>query len=164
MKPRSYRYLEAAALRRVPRVPWPLNRVDTTLDTVRARHGRRRWKAAKGWSKSVIRAWDKKTLGDDLLSHQLAVPSAREGLTSVFGTGTGGTPLLRSPSVSICTLWRVGRAMRWECSPEAQGDDAYGQASRGISTGRLNTLPCVDLQPIDQIICLVSSVSTRERG
>jgi hypothetical protein len=34
--------------------------------------------------------------GSDLLSHKasLAVPSAVEGLTSVFGMGTGVTPLL----------------------------------------------------------------------
>ena len=31
--------------------------------------------------------------GNDLLSHrQAAVPSARQGLTSVFGMGTGGSP------------------------------------------------------------------------
>ena len=36
--------------------------------------------------------------GDDLLSHpQRAVPSARQGLTSVFGMGTGGSPALWSP-------------------------------------------------------------------
>ena len=35
----------------------------------------------------------KKKPGNDLLSHrQAAVPSARQGLTSVFGMGTGGTP------------------------------------------------------------------------
>ena len=38
----------------------------------------------------------KNTPGSDLLSHALthAVPSAVEGLTSVFGMGTGVTPLL----------------------------------------------------------------------
>ncbi len=36
--------------------------------------------------------------GNDLLSHpQGAVPSARQGLTSVFGMGTGGSPALWSP-------------------------------------------------------------------
>jgi hypothetical protein len=35
-----------------------------------------------------------KALGNDLLSHRVtaAVPSAREGLTSVFGMGTGVSP------------------------------------------------------------------------
>ena len=39
--------------------------------------------------------------GDDLLSHTLsrAVQSARRGLTSVFGMGTGGTPAVRSPEI-----------------------------------------------------------------
>ncbi len=34
----------------------------------------------------------------------------------------------------------------------------YGQASRKISTGRLNALPHLDRQPIDQIFSLVPSV------
>ena len=40
--------------------------------------------------------------GDDLLFHTVtsAVPSALEGLTSVFGMGTGVTPPLRSPGSS----------------------------------------------------------------
>ena len=39
--------------------------------------------------------------GDDLLSHAVAdaVPSALEGLTSVFGMGTGVTPPLESPEI-----------------------------------------------------------------
>ena len=38
--------------------------------------------------------------GNYLLSHTLsrAVPSAQQGLTSVFGMGTGGTPAVRSPT------------------------------------------------------------------
>jgi hypothetical protein len=44
------------------------------------------------------RAW-KNNPGSDLLSHTVtrAVPSAVEGLTSVFGMGTGVTPLLWPP-------------------------------------------------------------------
>ena len=40
----------------------------------------------------------------------------------------------------------------------------YGQASRKISTGRLNTLPHLDRQPIDQIISLVPSVRLKRKG
>ena len=40
----------------------------------------------------------------------------------------------------------------------------YGQASRKISTGRLNTLPHLDRQPINQIISLVPSVCFKQRG
>ncbi len=39
----------------------------------------------------------KKKSGNYLLSHYTAVPSAFEGLTSVFGMGTGVTPQLLSP-------------------------------------------------------------------
>ena len=47
----------------------------------------------------------KKKPGNDLLSHgRTAVPSAQEGLTTVFGMGTGGTPLLWSPDLLILSL------------------------------------------------------------
>jgi hypothetical protein len=41
--------------------------------------------------------------GNDLLSHTLsrAVQSARRGLTSVFGMGTGGSPAVRSPTKQL---------------------------------------------------------------
>ena len=55
-----------------------------------ARHGRR--------GAFLLSRGQKKKLGDVLLSHPKAVPSALKGLTSVFGMGTGGTPSLRSPS------------------------------------------------------------------
>ena len=37
----------------------------------------------------------------------------------------------------------------------------YGQASRKISTGRLNTLPHLDRQPINQIFSLVPLGASR---
>ena len=40
----------------------------------------------------------------------------------------------------------------------------YGQASRLISTGRLNTLPCLHLQPIEQVVSLFPSGPSRGRG
>ena len=44
--------------------------------------------------------------GSDLLSHAVAhaVPSARQGLTSVFGMGTGGTPALQPPGMFIVVV------------------------------------------------------------
>ncbi len=36
-------------------------------------------------------------VGDDLLSRFIAVPLALLGLTSLFGMGRGGTPMLKSP-------------------------------------------------------------------
>ena len=40
-----------------------------------------------------------KEIGDDVLSHRVApaVPSALWGLTSEFGMGSGGSPMLESP-------------------------------------------------------------------
>ena len=71
--------------------------------------------------------------GDDLLSHTVtdAVPSALEGLTTVFGMGTGVTPPLQSPESQN---FRQGKF--------------YGQASRPISTGKLHALPHFHIQPI----------------
>jgi hypothetical protein len=40
---------------------------------------------------------NKKSPGDDLLSHVSAVPSALKGLASVFGMRTGVSPTLKSP-------------------------------------------------------------------
>ena len=49
-----------------------------------------------------------KNPGSDLLSHTVtrAVPSAVEGLTSVFGMGTGVTPLLSPPGNSATGMTR----------------------------------------------------------
>ena len=53
------------------------------------------------------------TPGDALLSHKvsLAVPSALEGLTSVFGMGTGVAPPLMPPGISVeyPALWVLAR-------------------------------------------------------
>ena len=40
----------------------------------------------------------------------------------------------------------------------------YGQASRLISTGRLNASPRLHRRPIDQVVYLVPSVSSRDMG
>ncbi len=89
--------------------------------------------------------------GDDLLSHKvaLAVPSALEGLTSVFGMGTGVTPPLRSPgncSEYLARLRLLGEADKLGIYFAGEGSIAsvrcesllfgkfYGQASRPIST------------------------------
>ena len=66
----------------------------------------------------------KKKPGNDLLSHSqaavreyafggYAVPSARQGLTSVFGMGTGGSP----------ALWSPGKIHKREGNPGARGGD-----------------------------------------
>ena len=52
--------------------------------------------------------------GNGLLSHKvsLAVPSALEGLTSVFGMGTGVAPPLRSPGSGLEYLATKGTKLR----------------------------------------------------
>ena len=52
--------------------------------------------------------------GDDLLSHSVpaAVPSACQGLTSVFGMGTGGSPELSSPSKRGAKVYRRKRRVK----------------------------------------------------
>ena len=42
--------------------------------------------------------------------------------------------------------------------------EKYGQAARAISTGRLNMLPCVDRQPINQLFSLGPLGASRARG
>ena len=72
----------------------------------------------------------------------------------MFGMGTGITPPLWPPGQipschpHVCAGWTEGTGSTQQ----------YGQASRLISTGRLNMLPCVDLQPIDQVFSLVPLV------
>jgi hypothetical protein len=55
-----------------------------------------------------VRARCKKKPGNDLLSHSAAraVPSARAGLTSVFGMGTGVSPPLWSPGFLFVRHYR----------------------------------------------------------
>ena len=50
------------------------------------------------------------------------------------------------------------RACAARCCVVIKTKREYGQASRKISTGRLNALPHLDLQPINQIFSLVPSV------
>jgi hypothetical protein len=93
--------------------------------------------------------------GDDLLSHIVAnaVPSALEGLTAVFGMGTGVTPPLMSPE-NRCRS-QVFKPVTF--IPFLSDNDRldsfkqgkfYGQAARPISTGKLHTLPRFHTQPI----------------
>ena len=132
-----------------------------------------------------------------------AVPSAREGLTSVVGMGTGVSPPLWSPGNSFACHLRASRttgagpagtslcarrrrrpprsAIRYVCAccsrralqlervsheprRARRVSEKYGQAARAISTGRLNMLPCVDRQPINQLFSLGPLGASRARG
>ena len=114
-------------------------------------------------------------LGGDLLSHLVsrAVPSALEGLTSGFGMGPGVSPPLWPPKrwfrrLVPCaaiteatddtgvrqrrTLARV-RASSHACvDSELDSEREQRSSPRPISTGRLNTLPCVHLRPIYLVV------------
>ena len=104
--------------------------------------------------------------------------------------GTGVAPPLWSPgNIYIATLYVVHAAAGKTGGSPASGSDTepgrgrlhrgiysaslngcgrmnkkYGQASREISTGQLNTLPHLHCQPINQIISLVPLVSLLEKG
>ena len=84
--------------------------------------------------------------GNDLLSHPVtrAVPSALEGLTSVFGMGTGVTPPPWSPGTVNPTNREGGE--------EPGKNGIYGQAARPISTGKLNPFLGLHLRPINLVI------------
>ena len=60
-----------------------------------------------------------------------------------------------SPSSGTCSQW--GQSVS---EPKRQ----YGQASRLISTGRLNASLHLHLRPINQVVCLVPSVDSRSKG
>ena len=86
--------------------------------------------------------------GGDLLSHGVApaVPSAQQGLTTEFEKGSGVSPALSPPkNVTIAVPGK-----RTVFSKEHE-------ASRLISTGRLNVLPHLHLRPIDLVFFKESS-------
>ena len=104
-----------------------------------------------------IGLWEK-IFGGVLLSHTAAhaVPSALKSLTSVFGMGTGVTsspspPKKIKPVFKRClSIW-----MQIFCN---LCQLFCGQASRRISTGKLNTLLCLHIRPINLVVFKASSV------
>ncbi len=63
--------------------------------------------------------------GNVLLSHKvaLAVPSALEGLTSVFGMGTGVAPPLQSPGNPLEYLLAAASSLGENLAIAAEGSD-----------------------------------------
>ena len=86
--------------------------------------------------------------GGVLLSQGLSsqVPSALEGLTSVFGMGTGVTPPLWPPEHLLST-----RAYA-HLEPSIASTSVIDPSPRPISTGQLNTLLCVHFRPIYVVV------------
>jgi hypothetical protein len=92
-----------------------------------------------------------KKSGEVLLSHPVsrAVPSALQGLTSVFEMGTGVAPVLYSPKIrlhmvnyEIIISIEIGNLTR----------KINDQAARPISTGKLNSLLNLHIQPINLVV------------
>ncbi len=120
--------------------------------------------------------------GDDLLSQRVApqVPSAQEGLTSVFGMGTGVTPPLWSPTrlLRIESIFRflfskaykrakkirVLQKFHRGCRRFVSYLNIVGQASRPISTSKLKALLPVHTWPINHVIYMGSLVRINRRG
>src|SRR5438552_366315 len=71
-------------------------------------------------------------LGNDLLSHRVtpAVPSALEGLTSVFGMGTGVSPPQWSPNNGNYTEPRDRTQLAWLVGPDRSAK-GLGRCDRG---------------------------------
>src|SRR5262245_33350342 len=113
---------------------------------------RKRWSGGLGWA---YRPWASVgsfalggsgplasiSPGSDLLSHAVAsaVPSAQEGLTSVFGMGTGVTPPATPPGIGrfLATSqaeYGDSRAQLRSALVSAHERKVRGQAARPIST------------------------------
>ena len=75
----------------------------------------------------------------------LRLPSALAGLTAVFGMGTGVTPPPWPPRSFVVEVWLPENSIASTC-------DFVNPSPRPISTGRLNTLLCVHLRPINVVV------------
>ena len=94
--------------------------------------------------------------GDVLLSQGVApqVPSALTVLTSVFGMGTGVSPPPWSPE-TVRSADHFDSALTAAQSAALERPIASTSkvpSPRPISTGRLNTLPCLHLRPIYVVV------------
>ena len=92
-----------------------------------------------------------KRAGGDVLSHPVAraVPSARRGLTTVFGMGTG-VALAPLPPAKLRGGERSGALAVFLLG--GAGASWTDQASWAISTARLRRLPALHLPPINVLV------------
>ena len=99
----------------------------------------------------------KKVFGGVLLSHTAsrAVPSALKSLTSVFGMGTG---VASSPSPPKNRLCKRRHNLECRICSYYLCQLFCGQASRPISTSKLNTLLRLHTWPINLVVFEESSV------
>ena len=122
------------------------------------------WKVSQGKNREVER--QKKTWQRPTLPHTKCSTIGEEAFhgrvrfTVVFGMGTCGSRL------SMATRKAIVCDACVQCTDGSVSElkQQYGQASRLISTGRLNTSPCLYLRPIEQMVCLFPSGPSRGRG
>ena len=97
-----------------------------------------------------------KKSGDVLLSQGDApqVPSALAGLTAVFGMGTGVSPPPWPPETVRSSADFDQRTGARKCAAleRSKASTSKFPSPRPISTGRLNTLLCVHLRPINVVV------------
>ena len=79
------------------------------------------------------------------------VPSALAGLTAVFGMGTGVTPPPWPPETG-CQSWCANHDGRQPHEDSRASTSLVHPSPRPISTGRLSTLLCVHLRPINVVV------------
>src|SRR4051794_3067073 len=96
-------------------------------------------------------------VGGDLLSREVAlrVPSARAGLTSLFGMGRGVPPPLSPPKLSGAFFLAYARGSEQkERAPSKLHSDSTCSKSRprAISTGPLNALLRLHVPPINVVV------------
>jgi hypothetical protein len=91
--------------------------------------------------------------GDVLLSRIVSrlVPSVLEGLTSVFGVGTGVAPPLWPPG-NTCAITQFPHIYAGRQKSTGFLQVLSEEASRPISTARLNALPRLHLQPVKLVV------------
>ena len=119
---------------------WPPLRTDAARRSLSAIVPGRETRGANGSPRSF-------ETGGDLLSQGLSsqVPSALEGLTSVFGMGTGGAP----------PLWPPRPRPRMDdrpCRTSLRARACVNSSPRPISTGQLNVLPRLHFRPINVVV------------
>ena len=109
--------------------------------------------------------FSKKDAGNYLLSQRVApqVPSALEGLTTVFGMGTGVTLPVSSPArlscLKIFALRQFHRLKTFNSTIKI-----VGQASRPISTSKLKASQPVHIWPINHVIYMESLARINREG
>ena len=98
--------------------------------------------------------------GTGLLSQPVArqVPSTLEGLTSVFGMGTGVAPPLIAPGISSLKPQQHDLSnLNEPCTASHFTFYKKGQAKRRISTPKLKASRLVHLVPINLVVSKASS-------